>query len=221
MNYNINLDTIQSNTELNYVQLPSLLSGFHNTDTVIGKTNDNENIFIINGVLDITNNDYICPCCKNKMHINNNYNVTLKHLNFGSNLSCICFKKVQFYCNKCHHSEMQHIPFQSERHRITKELELYTKDLLKYGFTNKEVAHITGLGKNVVKDIDLKRLKEKYVENGKLIQPENQAKYLGIDEFKLHNGHKYATHIIDLETGHILWYRSRARRSGTFNGKGN
>ena len=27
----------------------------------------------------------------------------------------------------------------------------------------------------------------------------------GIDEFKLHNGHRYATHIIDMETGHILW----------------
>ena len=28
---------------------------------------------------------------------------------------------------------------------------------------------------------------------------------LGIDEFKLHNGYRYATHIIDMETGHILW----------------
>ena len=24
-------------------------------------------------------------------------------------------------------------------------------------------------------------------------------------EVKLHDGHKYATHIIDLETGHVLW----------------
>lgn len=38
-----------------------------------------------------------------------------------------------------------------------------------------------------------------------MIKPEKEAKYLGIDEFKLHNGYKYATHIIDLETGHILW----------------
>ena len=28
---------------------------------------------------------------------------------------------------------------------------------------------------------------------------------LTIDEFKLHNGHRYATHIIDLDPGHILW----------------
>ena len=79
-------------------------------------------------------------------------------------------------------------------------------DLLAYGLTNKAVAEITGLGKNVVKEIDMKRLQEKYTIDGKkLIQPERQAKFLGIDEFKLHDGHKYATSIIDMETGHILW----------------
>jgi hypothetical protein len=48
-------------------------------------------------------------------------------------------------------------------------------------------------------------LKEKYTVDGeRLIQPERQARFLGIDEFKLHDGHKYAVIIIDMETGHIL-----------------
>ena len=51
-----------------------------------------------------------------------------------------------------------------------------------YDHTIKAVANITGL-----------------------IKPEVQARYLGIDEFKLHDGYKYATHITDLETGCILW----------------
>ena len=38
-----------------------------------------------------------------------------------------------------------------------------------------------------------------------LIKPEKTTKYLGIDEFKLHDGKVFATHIIDMETGHILW----------------
>ncbi len=38
-----------------------------------------------------------------------------------------------------------------------------------------------------------------------LMKPEKQAKFLGIDEFKLHDGHRYATIIVDLETGHALW----------------
>ena len=68
------------------------------------------------------------------------------------------------------------------------------------------MAEITGLGKNVVKDIDVERLRALYTIDGKeLIKPEKTTKILGIDEFKLHNGRKYATHIIDMETGHILW----------------
>jgi transposase len=90
---------------------------------------------------------------------------------------------------------------------MTEELYQYTRDLLAIGtYTNKQVAEITGLGKNTVKSIDKKRLQELYTIGGKeLIKPEKTTKILGIDEFKLHNGRKYATHIIDMETGHILW----------------
>lgn len=205
MNYSINFEKIQSNNEINYIKLPSLLQNFCNTDTVIDNRKDGKVMFKINGYLELTVDDYICPNCGEHMHINNNFDVELKHLNFGFNYSKVCFNKVQFYCTKCNHSKMQNVPFQAEGHRITIELENYATDLLAAGYTNKEVSEITGLGKNVVKDIDLKRLKKLYVEDGKLIKPKQQAKYLGIDEFKLHDGYKYATHIIDLETGHILW----------------
>nr|WP_296264907.1 ISL3 family transposase [uncultured Merdimonas sp.] len=68
------------------------------------------------------------------------------------------------------------------------------------------MAELTGLGKNTVKDIDKKRLQGLYTTaDGKLMKPERTTRLLGIDEFKLHNGHRYATHIIDMETGHILW----------------
>jgi len=101
---------------------------------------------------------------------------------------------------------MQEVPFQAQGHRISVELLTYTRDLLAYGLTNKEVAYLTGLGKNTVKDIDLQRLKDRYTIDGtRLIKPEKQAKILGIDEFKLHNGHQYAVVIIDMESGHILW----------------
>ena len=41
---------------------------------------------------------------------------------------------------------------------------------------------------------ELERLKDKYTADGKtLIKPEKQARFLGVDEFKLHNGYKYAS----------------------------
>lgn len=72
----------------------------------------------------------------------------------------------------------------------------------------KDVSIITGIGKNVVKAIDKKRLEKLYTINGEgkeLTRPTESAKHLGIDEFLLHNGHKYATIIMNLDTGHILY----------------
>ena len=189
-----------------YLKIPSLLFGFHNTDTSDEKTVSGRIAYCHHGFIDIPDDERICKCgCK--MHINNSPYIILRHLPIGGNLSCLKFPHNQFRCPKCNATKQQFISFKAPGHRITDALYEYTRDLLAIGtYTNKQVAEITGLGKNVVKEIDKKRLQEMYTIDGKeLIKPEKAAKYLGIDEFKLHNGYKYATHIIDMETGHILW----------------
>lgn len=81
----------------------------------------------------------------------------------------------------------------------------YIKQLLaKNSVSMKFISVITGVCKNIIKEIDLTRLKDKYTKYVKLINPEHQAYYLGIDEFSLHKNHVYATHIIDLEKGQSL-----------------
>jgi len=209
-NKNIENKLIKSkieNIENNYLFIPSSLIGFTNETTDTETLQSGKIKYCFKGNLEINVDDYICSKCGSKMHINNRFNVELKHLCFGNSLTCVCFERVQFYCSSCHNSNMQNIPFKNDKHRITNELYNYTRDLLATGhYTNTEVAELTGLNRNIVKEIDKERLLEKYTVDGKeLIKPETQAKYLGIDEFKLHNGYKYATHIIDLETGHVLW----------------
>lgn len=102
---------------------------------------------------------------------------------------------------------MQDVPFKTKHHRITQELYNYARDLLALGnYMNRQVGQITGLYENTVKTIDKRRLQEKYTIDGKkLIRPEHPARILGIDEFKLHDGHRYETHIVDMDNGHILW----------------
>ena len=108
------------------------------------------------------------------MHVNNHPYINLRHLPFGSSLSCVIFSRNQYACPKCGTTKMQFISFKAPGHMITEELYQYTRDLLASGvYTNKEVAELTGLGKNTVKDIDKERLQELYTTNdGKLIKPE-------------------------------------------------
>jgi hypothetical protein len=52
-------------------------------------------------------------------------------------------------------NETYYKPFKALGHLITESLYAYTRDLLAQGtYTNKQVAEITGLCNNVVKDID-------------------------------------------------------------------
>ena len=195
-----------SEKRYSFLSIPSRLEGFNNSDTSVMRSVSGREVFCFNGKLDLMEADRRCPKCGSRMHINGHRDLTLRHLCFGGSLSAIHFDRVQLIC-KCGHSHMQSVPFKADGHQISVELYQYTRDLLALGtYTLKQVAEITGLGKNTVKALDLKRLKELYTIDGtKLIRPEQPAKMLAIDEFKLHNGHRYATHIIDLDTGHILW----------------
>jgi transposase len=202
---------------MHYITLPSELVGFTNHSSEIIQTVSNRKMYLLHGELKASADDSICPQCGSSMHIHNRCEVNLRHLCFGDKLSCLRFTKLRYYCPRCGHSHMQDVPFQAKGHRISCELLNYTRDLLAYGFTNKQVAYLTGLGKNTVKAIDLKRLKEKYTVDGeRLIQPERQARFLGIDEFKLHDGHKYAVIIIDMETGHILWLAHGKKKASVY-----
>lgn len=197
------------------IMLPSGLGGFHNTETSVEVAKSGREVYLLQGELEGSENDTVCPECGGRMHIHGSYRVVLRHLPFGAKLSAVSFEKKRYRCPCCGHTQMQEIPFKAEGHNITCELYQYTRDLLAYGFTNKEVSELTGLGKNTVKEIDLQRLKEKYTVAGTtLIQPEKQARFLGVDEFKLHNGYKYTSLIIDMETGHILWL-SHGKRKAT------
>ncbi len=152
-----------------------------------------QNSILLSGKLDLPESERRCKCGK-RMHVNSHPDITLRHLCFGNELSCLRFPHVQLRCRGCGVVKEQSISFKAPGHMITEALYQYTRDLLALGtYPNKQVAEITGLGKNTVKEIDKKRLQEKYTIDGKkLVKPERQAKYLGIDEFKLHDGYRYA-----------------------------
>ena len=197
--------TLTQSTE--FLFIPSCLYGFHNTETTVEKSKSDKSVYCHRGILDLPEEERVCTCGQ-RMHINSNKDIYIWHLNIGSSLSCLRFPHNQLRCPKCDATKSQFISFKAAGHRITEALLTYVCDLLAMGtYTNKDIADIMGLNKNVIKEIDKKRLQGLYTtDNGtKLIKPEKPARYLGIDEFKLHNGRRYATHIIDLESGHVLW----------------
>ncbi len=154
--------------------------------------------------------EYYCPCCGHLLHGNGDTSCSVSHIPMGGKYTKLSVSRHRLRCpsKSCGYSYTFPVDFKAEGHMITETLDTYIRELLGWQFTLKEVSQITGIDQNIVKDIDKKRLEEKYTVNGEgrqLLKPEKQSRHLGIDEFKLHNNRKYATVIIDLDTGHVLY----------------
>ena len=192
-----------------YLRIPSILPGFIYDDETTEHTSESgREVYWFEGKLRMPEEELVCKCgCR--MHRNQKSNVHLRHIPIGEAFADLCVERYQLRCPKCNATKSQNIKFKAPGHRITNALYNYVRDLLADGLTNKMVSMLTGLGQNTVKDIDKERLREHYTIKTKdglmLRKPEKQARFLGIDEFLLHHGHRYATHITDLETGHVLW----------------
>lgn len=195
-----------------FISIPSFLTGFRQRcdkiKRIIARSGRINNI--LPGEYPLEGEHRICPKCEGRGHKHDSRETALLHLPSGSELNTVVFNRARLMCQECGFTWMQSVPFKAENHFITTQLETYTYELLELGLTLRMVAELTGLGRNTVKEIDKKRLENLYThinEEGRrvLLKPQRQTKAIAVDEFKLHEGHVYATIVIDLETGHILW----------------
>ena len=157
-----------------------------------------------------------CPCCGKAMEKNGKAPIALRHLPLGMERARIEVLRPRWACRECGNTLTEGVLFRASGQRITLLLLAFVCDLLALGQTFKAVSLTAGLHKNVVKAIDRARLSGLYMEGEgserTLRKPERQARYLGADTFKLHNGRRCATVIIDLKTGHVLWLMHSKRK---------
>lgn len=160
---------------------------------------------VYSGELQDCEDDLICPHCGAAMASKGYEEITLKHAVSGKHRSEIRVRRHRFRCPCCGRQTSADIPFQAEGHRITVHLEQDIEWYCRLGLAHTEIQQITGIHRHIIKDIDKRRLEELYRDGDNLRKPEHQARFLGVDEFSLHKGRYYATQIMDMETGHVLF----------------
>ena len=90
---------------------------------------------------------------------------------------------------------------------MTKDLEALIVEYLSYNLTHTAVNRITGVHVAIVKDVEKSHLKRKH--DG---PPKERARFVAIDEISIHSHHRYATVVINLETGHVLFCEAGKRK---------
>lgn len=204
--------SVNSTATSNTIWIPSSLTGFVQTEEPTEELSKRGGkITIIRGVLDEPEAP-ICPCCGRKMRVNQQQCIRLMHVTMGTGNLLIELKRNQYRCKPCETISVNKIEFRHPDHRITKDLHAQICNMLgtlKMSIT--DIAKQTGVDRSVIRAIDENRLKAllTYIDpkTGKRVlkKPEIQSRNLAIDEFKLHDNHKFATHIIDLDTGYVLY----------------
>lgn len=148
-----------------------------------------------------------CPDCGGQVHIHDSFDITLKDMPLYPDMSLSLFCVGHRYCcQKCGKDFTENVPFTYPGTRITKRAAAWIKGFLKNKLSIRAIQNLTGIHWDTIRKVQQKIMDEALEEREKdLSEIEYRPRYLAVDEFAIHKGHSYATTVMDIETGDILW----------------
>lgn len=148
-----------------------------------------------------------CPYCGGDVYIQDHYTITLKDAPILPDSRMVFRQSIRRYqCRSCDHTFSEESTVKYPGTRITRRAAVKIKFLLMLDISISAVSRITGVNWGTISKIhkeEMDRVLEKRADE--LKRSGYKPKYLAVDEFAVHKGHTYATCVMDLDTGEILW----------------
>jgi transposase len=104
----------------------------------------------------------------------------------------------RLHCKDCGSVRQPHLAFAEPKKHYTRSLERFVIDLCRV-MTIGDVAEVTGLGWDTVKEIHKRHLRRKYKSFNL-----KKVRHIAIDEIYLGKKRKYVTIVLDLESGRVI-----------------
>ena len=148
-----------------------------------------------------------CPACGAGVCIYENYHVNLKDIPLwkGVEHSCSCLIH-RYRCNGCQETFTEEIPFKYPGTRITYRAANWIKGFLQQKVSIKAIQELTGIHWDTIRKVQREIMDAAIWEReDELHKAGYKPRILAVDEFAIHKGHSYATCVMDLEQGDILW----------------
>ena len=191
---------------INDIQISFKINSF----IAIGVSFSKGNTLTLNMYSEQITREILCPCCNGSVHIYDRHEKQLRDMPLDSD----CYQTVhvnyhRYRCLKCGHTFSEKIPFQYLGTRITERAARFVKSLLNHGMTIKSVSEITGIHWDTIRKIHLEEMQSSIKKSDMSTRQDGyKPRYLAVDEFAIHKGHKYATCVLDLERGDVIWVGS-------------
>lgn len=149
----------------------------------------------------------VCPFCGGKVHVHGHSNITLKDMPvYAEYHQFITVQVHQYRCQDCGKSFTEDIGFKYPNTRVTQRAVHWIASLLKQHMSIKSVQELTGIHWDTISKIHKDIMEEALLRRQHDLAEQNyKPKHLAVDEFAMHKGHTYATCVMDLDEGDILW----------------
>ena len=151
--------------------------------------------------------DVVCPLCNGAVYVHDNYQTHLSDIPFEYGMTSRWeFFGKRYKCQKCGHSFVHETPFCHPGTRITERAASWIKGMLKNKVSIRAIQELTGIHWDTIRKVQIEYMQTMIRQRQDELNKENyRPKYLAVDEFAIHKGHSYATTVMDIETGDVLW----------------
>ncbi|MBQ5985756.1 MAG: ISL3 family transposase [Clostridia bacterium] len=149
----------------------------------------------------------ICPFCQQSTRMVENVHVTLRDMMLWPDVEQKAFVSLHRYqCRGCAKTFTEHIPFKYPGTRITYRAANWIKGFLQQKVSIKAIQELTGIHWDTIRKVQREIMDAAIWEReDELKKAGYKPRILAVDEFAIHKGHSYATCVMDLETGDVLW----------------
>ena len=148
-----------------------------------------------------------CPCCGGRVHIQDNPTTTLKDMpDEPGKIMEINVRFHRYECQTCGNTFNEDIGFKYPGTRVTQRAAMWIKALLRLSMTIKAVSKLTGIHWGTISKIHKELMEDELKKRKAKLEADGyRPKHLAVDEFAIHKGHTYATCVMDLDEGDVLW----------------
>lgn len=149
-----------------------------------------------------------CPFCGHShVHVNGGNCTELKDMPIWMGMPQIVEVGYNRYlCLDCGKTFSEDIGFKYPGTRITTRAAKWVQELLRWHLPISSVHEITNIHWDTIRNIHKDMMEEALSWRKKELQDKDYSpQYLAIDEFAIHKGHSYATCVMDLVEGDVLW----------------
>ena len=126
----------------------------------------------------------------------------------------IKFSGHRFRCSACGETFTEKTPFKYPGTRITTFAAQWIKALLSKGLSISAAQKLTGIHWDTIQKVQKEVMDKALAERKQVLTSEGyRPTFLAVDEFAIYKGHRYATCVMDLETGELIWVgKGRAKK---------